>query len=287
VVPDCYLLANSHGVALLDAVTDWRTGVTAVPELKPQYGEAFQLWFSGKIPPKPIPVSIVDPEVGLSRLVAWIVPLEGSANPWIAFAPTGAGPAGAMRPAPGFLSVLQTWRGTGVPVVSMIYGNEHAGAMVSKWPPYDFVDCDVAEVQPAVPIIDTAAIDTLVMRWIFLVVSVLSVVRQRTGAPMVHVLPPPPREHPERATHLETLGEDLRTCGFTRAALRLKWYRRYCRLLSARLALFNCDVLSPPAAACSADGLLQDDFAEGLTHGNRRYGRLVAEQIASWLARAA
>ena len=103
---------------------------------------------------------------------------------------------------------------------------------------------------------------------------------------MAHVLPPPPREHPERAIHFETLEEDLRTFGFTPVALRLKWYRRYCQLLSARLASLGCHVLSPPAAACSTDGLLQDDFAEGLTHGNRRYGRLVAEQIASWLATA-
>jgi hypothetical protein len=45
--PDFYLIAHSHGVSLLDGITDWRKQKLVVDDHDPRYGEAFQGWFNG------------------------------------------------------------------------------------------------------------------------------------------------------------------------------------------------------------------------------------------------
>jgi len=65
----------------------------------------------------------------------------------------------------------------------------------------------------------------------------------------------------------------------------MKWYKRYCRRLALRLATIDCDVVLPSPEACNAEGLLREEYAEGLTHGNNEYGKLAARQIESWLSR--
>jgi hypothetical protein len=46
------------------------------------------------------------------------------------------------------------------------------------------------------------------------------------------------------------------------------------------LGAINCKVLEPPPESRNANGLLKEEYAEGLTHGNSDYGRLVANQLA-------
>jgi hypothetical protein len=79
------------------------------------------------------------------------------------------------------------------------------------------------------------------------------------------------------------MGELISHYGFAPDRLRLKWYRRYCRLLEARLATIGCKALAAPPEACDPDGLLREEYAEGLTHGNSAYGVMTARRVESWL----
>jgi hypothetical protein len=165
----------------------------------------------------------------------------------------------------------------------MINGNEHAATMLNQWPPYDFLEEEVAGMDPEATIIDETFIDERIDAWIAAVYFPLMVLRQLVTNPLAHVLPPPPRENPRNSSHVELMGELISRYGFAPDRLRLKWYRRYCRLLGARLATIDCQVLAAPFQACDSHGLLRDEYAEGLTHGNDLYGTMTAQRIESWL----
>jgi hypothetical protein len=178
--------------------------------------------------------------------------------------------------------VLSEWNGT-MPIVSMLNGNEHAQVLLNRFPAYDFIDVDSPGVKDGVPVIDSSFIDQSIKGWINAVIPALLVVRRLTTNPFIHVLPPPPREHPERSTHFEVIDKLVAAFGFLPGHLRLKWYRRYCRQLTATLASLGIHTLAAPTEACTPEGLLKVEFSEGLTHGNAAYGRLVAQQLSSLL----
>jgi len=190
----------------------------------------------------------------------------------------------AVQLNPAYVEVLRSWSG-GIPIVSMINGNEHALTMLNQWPPYDFLDEEVPSVESGVPIIDEVFIDEHVEPWVSAVFNQLLVVKRLAPNPLAHVLPPPPRENPQNSPHFELLRDVISTYGFAPAQLRMKWYKRYCRRLALRLATIDCDVVLPSPEACNAEGLLREEYAEGLTHGNNEYGKLAARQIESWLSR--
>ncbi len=280
--PDFHLLAHSHGVAFLDAATDWRSRVKLGGGADPRFGDTFQGWFGGTVPARPIELVLARPASPPRSIVAWVMPPGGAVGHLVEMVP---GPDGAPQPRvnPAYVEVLREWRGH-APIVSMIRGNEHALTMLGRFPPYDFVDPEVPGFTRGVPVIDEALIERYVSPWTDMVFHPLALARREAGVPVLHVPPPPPREKAEGARHLEEMGEVVRQFGFVPESLRLKWYRRYCRQLRARLAAVGCDLLEAPREALTGAGLLREDFSEGLTHGNRRYGELVAAQVEAWIA---
>jgi len=280
--PDFFLLAHSHGVSLLDGMTDWRSALGKDVDPDPRYGQAFQGWFQGAIPRFPFPVSVIGGVPSLKQIVVWIMSAGGGIGPLVgAPKPSLTGPP-EFPVNPEYLKVLQSWRGV-TPIVSMINGNEHGLTMLQQWPPFDFLEEGIPSVASGVPIIDDVFIDEHVEPWIAAVFFPLDLLRHANPNPVAHVLPPPPRENPQNSRHFEILREAISQYGFAPDQLRLKWYKRYCRRLSTRLAAIGCDVLSPSPQACNSEGMLLEDYAEGLTHGNSRYGMLTAHQIESWL----
>jgi len=281
VAPEFHLLAHSHGVAFLDAATDWRSRVKLAGAPDPRFGATFQGWFGGTLPARPMELALLRP--GAARtIVAWVMPPGGPVGHLVEMVP---GPGGAPTPKvnPAYVEVLREWRGKG-PVVSMIRGNEHALAMLGRFPLYDFADPEVPGVVAGVPVIDEGLVDRYVAPWTDMVFHPLELARRESAVPVLHVPPPPPRENAEGARHLEEMGEVVRQYGFVPESLRLKWYRRYCRQLRTRLSAIGCDLLEAPREALTDRGLLREDFSEGLTHGNRRYGELVAAQVDAWIA---
>ena len=278
---DAYVLAHSHGVAFMDAATDWRSRFRGGAALDPRYGEAFQGWYGGAIPDGPIDVSAVGC-TRLRKVTAWVMPITSGQGILVNPVRDSRNAVLSVQVDATFAGVIRSWGGD-TPIVSMIRGNDHALMMLGRYPAYDFLDPAVPGVAAGVPILDEALIERHVEPWADGVFYALAVVRREVRNPVLHVLPPPPREHPERARHLEEVGELVREHGFVPAALRLKWHRRYARQLAARLAAIGCATLAPPAGACTADGLLREEYAEGLTHGNRRYGELVAAQVEAWI----
>jgi len=280
--PAFHLLAHSHGVAFLDAATDWRSRVTLGGPRDPRFGETFQGWFNGTLPARPFDVAVTRPGSALGAIDAWVMPTGGDLGDLVRLTPQNGG-AYDVQVHPTFREVMAGWRGT-TPVVSVIRGNDHALTMLARFPPYDFLDPDLPGVIAGVPLIDEAIIRRFVTPWAEMVVQPLVVVREVTGAPVAHVLPPPPRENAEGAPYREVLGDVIREFGFVPESLRLKWYRCYARVLAERLAAIGCETIFPPAESLNADGLLREDFAEGLTHGNRRYGERLAVAIEDWIA---
>ena len=282
-VPDFYLLAHSHAVCLLDAATDWREKVQLAGGADARFGEAFQGWFDGKVPARPLELSFAWPGALPRSLVAWVMPPGGKVGHLVSLVP-GPGGVPKVQENPDFVAMLREWRGT-APIVSIIRGNEHVLTFLNRFPPYDFLDDDTPGVVRGVPILDEGLIEGFVATWADLVFHSLALARREApGNPLLHVCPPPPREHPERARHLEEIGDVVQQYGFVPVALRLKWYRRYCRHLAKRLAAIGCVTLAAPPAACTPEGLLREEFSEGLTHGNRRYGELLAARLDAWIA---
>jgi hypothetical protein len=281
--PDLYLLAHSHGIALLDALTDWRARLKSGGAADPRYGEAYQGWWTeGAFPRTPFEAAAAGGP--LKRVVAWVISAGARLGPLVIRVAGNAGKT-TLEASREYDEVLRAWRGT-TPVVSMLHGNEHARTALNLWPPYDFLEPAQPALEPGVPLVDEAFIDAQVDDWVAAVYFPLAMLKGLAPNPLAHVLPPPPRERPEAAKHFEKLQEDVARYGFAPERLRLKWYRRYCRRLAERLRAIGCAVLEPPAQACSERGLLKEEFAEGLSHGNRAYGALTAARIQDWLRSA-
>jgi hypothetical protein len=279
--PELFLLAHSHGVSLLDALTDWRSKLDSSAPPDARYGPSFRGWFHGAIPPYPFETQVVGGALSLKRITAWLMSPAGGIGALVNPSASSTA-ASSIEADPQYVQIVSSWRGA-VPIVSMINGNEHAATMLNEGPAYDFLEEEVAGIEPAAAVIDEAFIDERIDPWVAAVYFPLMVLRQLVANPLAHVLPPPPRENPRNSPYQELMGELIARHGFAPARLRLKWYRRYCRLLTARLAAIGCKVLPAPSQACSARGLLREDYAEGLTHGNNMYGMLTGQQIESWL----
>ena len=278
--PDLYLLVHSHGIALLDALTDWRARLKSGGATDPRYGAAYQGWYAAGVFPR-MPFEVAGVGAGrLRRIVAWVIS-AGALLPPLVTRVAGAPGKTTLEASREYDEVLRAWRGA-TPVVSMLFGNEHVRATLNVWPPYDFLEPSQPAVAPGLPLVDEGFIDAQIDEWVSLVYFPLAMLKQLAPNPLAHVLPPPPRERPEAARHLEKLHDEIARYGFAPAWLRLKWYRRYCRKLAERLQSIGCAVIEPPAQACSGEGLLREEFADGLSHGNQAYGALTAARIEEW-----
>lgn len=280
--PDFHLIAHSHGVSLLDGVSNWREKLHSPGEHDPRYGAAFQGWFNGTINGEPFTTTVTNPDIQLKKIDAWIISSGAKVGQLAIF--NNANGANVLYLDEKFSAVLQAWNDER-PIVSMLNGNEHALTMLNRLPPYDFIDAETTALIANVPIIDEIFIDQTISAWVNAVYYSLVALKKSSNNQLIHVLPPPPREHPQASAHSEAFPDAILANGFLPDQLRLKWYRRYCRKLTECLAPINCQVLAAPAQACTPEGLLKEEYAEGLTHGNLQYGVLVAEQIASTLQR--
>lgn len=280
--PDFHLIAHSHGVAVLDAVSNWRKQLNSLGEHDPRYGAAFQGWFNGSITGEPFTTEINHPSIESKKIDAWIISSAAKVGQLAALKSSNG--INTLYIDEKFSAVLSAWNDSR-PIVSMLNGNEHALTMLNRFPPYDFIDSEEKTLRRDVTIIDEIFIDQIISTWINAVYFSLVALRKSCNSQLIHILPPPPRENPQSSVHTEAFPEGMLENGFIPDHLRLKWYRRYCRTLAECLATINCQVLEAPAQACNPSGLLREDYAEGLTHGNMRYGELVAVQIASALQR--
>ena len=285
VSPSFFLIGASHAIALLDAATDWRTQRRAQQSgpVDTRYAEDYQEWLSGTTPDSPFTTTVNS-----------VLPSRtGAATVWLRTA--ASKPLLTIRPMPDksvtflinspFDLHLEKWRGQ-VPIVSMLGSNQHSRHVIRTQPDYDFLEMGVPEIAHDAQMVDSFFIDSQVMPWVNAVALPLLSVYRSVENPLCHVLSPPPRANPQATPHLEVFKELLERHGFAPDRLRLKWYRRYCRLLSQQLRQFGIEVLPPPVETVGSDGLLLEHFAEGLTHGNALYGACVARQVSNWLADA-
>lgn len=276
--PDFYLIAHSHGVSLLDAITDWRNKMSLVDEFDSRYGKAFQGFMNGSIMNDSFTTEVIDKTLRLKTMEAWVISFRSGIGALTTFESENG--AGIIRINNKFSEILKSWNGSS-PIVSMLNGNEHALTMLNRSPAYDFFDPEISAIEVNVPIIDEIFIDQSINAWISQVYYSLVAMKKQVNNELIHVLPPPPRENPLQSQHFEMLLDLVTKHGFLSDQLRVKWYRRYCRNLTALLTSVDCKVLAPPPDACTTAGLLREEYAEGLTHGNSKYGKLIAEQIES------
>lgn len=278
---DFVVLGHSHAVAFLDGVTDWRRHLAPPAQVPddPRYGEAFQGWFSGAFPDEVLKPRVSESGLRSREIIARVIPRDSNLERMVKQKPREDGRV-QLTIQPEFMAFLKGLPAN-VPIASFLHGNEHAKMMMGHLPRYDFLEPEVPGFNltlDAVPI-DAIFIDQIVNSWISVVAPTLIAIRAATGSRLIHVLPPPPREKPLSATHFEKLGAIVREHGFAPDALRLKWYRRYCRVLSAILTSNGCEVLSPPATTLTDDGLLKSSLAEGVTHANAAYGKHLAHAL--------
>ena len=277
---DFVVVGHSHAVAFLDGVTDWRKHIASTTHLPsdPRYSDAFQGWFSGAFPDESLQLQVTEPGLRSRRILARLIPRTSALNGAAEYVQRDGQPNLLIQPQ--FLDFLKGLPAN-VPIVSFIRGNEHARQMLGDLPRYDFLEPEVAGLDPAadaVPI-DTIFIDQVIDTWLSVTLPTLAAIRAVTGERVIHILPPPPRENPQSAGYFEKVGAIVREHGFAPDAIRLKWYRRYCRLLSMALGLNGCEVLPPPTETLTKDGFLKSTLADGLTHAKLDYGKILARAI--------
>ena len=279
--PDFYLIADSLGVSLLDGITNWREQFRTSGEHDKSFGVSFQGWANGSMINAPFLTDVIDQNSSLKKIHAWVRAPKSTGTTQGILATINS--SNVLDINHEFLQFLQSWNDP-TPLVSMIASGKGYLFPVFNHPKpeYDFFDPEVPGIEKNMPIIDDIFIDRLVADWVN-PVYFATIAMVKSGKNHIHVLPPPPLENPERTKHLEGLDQFVNAYGFLRGRTRVKWYRRYCRELTRRLEKLNCRVLPAPPGTCNSDGLLLQEYAEGLTHANSKYGRLVAEQIASSL----
>ena len=107
--PDFYLIAHSHGLSLLDGITDWRKKKLVVDEHDPRYGEAFQGWFNGSIMNDPFSANVIDNTVLLNKIEAWVITCGSKIGPLAKLESKSGTPN--LRISRKFSDILDSWNG--------------------------------------------------------------------------------------------------------------------------------------------------------------------------------
>jgi hypothetical protein len=102
---------------------------------------------------------------------------------------------------------------------------------------------------------------------------------------VLHPMPPPPKETPAAPTPDKAYrGRSIEDVGFSPAPRRRALWRLERDVLEAQLAKLGVELLDPPSDAMDQRGFLKPDYhASDVTHANKRYGRLVLDQIRAAL----
>lgn len=167
-------------------------------------------------------------------------------------------------------------------IVSVIYDNKYPFlGLINNLPEYDFAPYgEATQAQP----IDRRYIDAIINEMTMRVLSPMACIRgSLPNATILHVPPPPPLREPANVSVREVFKEHVEKHGFLRADLSRKWHASYIDKLRAGLVPLNVDLLDPRFEVACEDEFLKPEYAEGLTHGNSAYGKLVASRIMQLL----
>lgn len=275
------LIGHSHAVSVLDGISDWRQQARLAG--KPQdgrYTPAFQGWFSVDTGGELFSVKTFPKFKALSGMrVCLITDVTHTGE----LAVRTRLEAGAMRyGASPFLAAFLEEVADCETIVSVLYGSEHALlGHINNLPAYDFAPyTEATQAQP----INRRHIDAILDEMTLRVVAPLACIRHAApAARIVHVPPPPPLRDPAKASVLEAIKDLVLQHGFVPPALTRKWHASYLDALRTELLPLKIEFLDTRREPVCEEGFLKPEYAEGLTHGNSRYGRLLGMRLMEML----
>jgi hypothetical protein len=172
-------------------------------------------------------------------------------------------------------------------IASAIGGNQHQSFGLIQHPvPFDFIE-------PGSPKPDQPQLGELIpyrTMWTVFERGLrgkdgqrLTALRQATGRPIYHLLPPPAKESAEHILkrHESAFREaGLAERGVAPAPLRLKLWRLQCAVLESLCAEWGIRLLPPPKGTQTPEGFLKPAYySDDATHANTAYGELVLRQL--------
>ena len=272
------LIGHSHSVSILDAIADWRPQAQMNRDGEDsRYTRAFQGWFSVDTGGRLFELEPYPEFTELSGMQVCLITDRTFSGNLASLGSIDQGEA-SINVSDFLASFIQRISDFDV-IVSVLHGNEHAVlGLIDNLPAYDFSPFDVpVQGQP----IDTMYIDAIVNQLTSRVVAPLAAIRSAVKhATILHIPPPPPLRDPSQASVLEILKEDIEKYGLVRPSLRQKWHTTYVNTLKAQLEPWQVMLVEPNYEPACENGFLKLSHAEGLTHGNADYGKLVAGRIA-------
>jgi hypothetical protein len=181
-----------------------------------------------------------------------------------------------VRAMPGYVQLLTSLEPNQADacLISMLNGNDHSAlSLVQHIAPYDFC----LPSHPELPLIANAQpvpydiVRKKLEPWMDKTIAALAMARvMLPKIRIIHVFPPPP----VASNNLIMKGPEvfqahLERFGITPLSLRVKWY-----FLANQI-----EFLDAPSQSIGNDLGLKDMYAMGATHGNEKYGQLIAQQL--------
>lgn len=281
-MPKVAILGHSHAVTLLDALGDWRKsiGADASGELDERYPASFQNWHSMELGTEVFRLNAECESPAFDdTLVSLLTPNIPGSQELAKFVNLEKGILGTTRLMDSIIGQIAD-RDV---IISCMFGSEYViYGMLNSVPLYDFAPLDgTPDVYP----LDSRYVQILLNSFtMYTIIPAMFALQMRLpNIKHIHVLPPPPLEDPAASPHWEAMGDMIRRHGFARPALRLKWYRLYVDTLKTRLEPVGFTCVTPSDEVATEAGFLRPDYASGLSHGNERYGRVLARQLAEIL----
>ncbi|MCA2011131.1 hypothetical protein LCM17_06525 [Cereibacter sphaeroides] len=111
-------------------------------------------------------------------------------------------------------------------------------------------------------------------------------VQAATTCPIVHYMPPPPKEIPGVRAKESYRGQKISEAGFAPKPSRLALWQLEDALVREYLSKRGIGSLDVPAQALTPEGFLAEEFfAPDMTHANWRYGALILNDLVARLGR--
>lgn len=169
-------------------------------------------------------------------------------------------------------------------IFAFLQGNEAATlSLIENRPPLDFMRSgDKIPASPEHQIVSRALIQKHMLVMCMEATAMAEALRAMLPqAIIIMPAPPPPIPSAEQImANPEAFGDMLKDCNITQASVRMKYYQEYMSLMHSVCEQLTLGFMVPPGQALTEDGFLAEGYWLGATHGNMRYGELVAAQIA-------
>jgi hypothetical protein len=278
------LVGQSHAVAVLDAIGAWRSSAKLDGEDAHQdqrYSTQFRGWFSVNTGGRVIEIAPRACFEAFSGMrICLLTPATAGAR--LAKRTISENNTTTIEALPALVDITKRIADVDI-VISIINGNEHVGvALIDSLPPYDFLPF---EKSPQFQPIDRLYINAHLASMVDVVINPLLYLRHMIkGARIFHVPPPPPLRDPAAAGNRELLEQMIEKFGFVRPLLRLKWYYEYIFHLDRMVTQLGVTMVDPRHVDAIDGGYLRPEFSDGLTHGNARYGELVAARVLNLIS---